>query len=99
MKEENENPETSVEHTIYKQRSIWKNGVETIVNKDGIFWVNEKHVEEGLDHKNLPATTLKHLSHHRKHRYELVNEPKKQSNRTFIDEKLAFKVIMDRRKT
>ena len=63
---------------LYISREAYeKNGVETIVNKDGILWVNEKHVEEGLDHKNLRATTLKHLSNHRKHRYELVNEPKK----------------------
>ena len=30
-----------------------------------------------------------------KHKYELVEEPKKQCNRICIDEKLAIKVIMD----
>ena len=35
-----------------------------------------------------------HLDH-RKHRYELVDESKKQYNRILIDEKLAIKVIMD----
>ena len=43
--------------------------------------------------------TTKYNSNHRKHRYELVEEPKKQVNRIFIDEKLAIKVIMDCRTT
>ena len=34
-----------------------------------------------------------------KHRYELVDEPKKQCNTIFIDEKLTIKVIMDCRTT
>ena len=42
---------------------------------------------------------IKYYSDHRKHRYELVEEPKKQSNRIFIDEELAIKVIMDCRTT
>ena len=52
-----------------------------------------KHIEEGLDHKNLREVTTKYNSNHRKHKYELVKEPKKQVNITFIDKKLAFKVI------
>ena len=43
--------------------------------------------------------TTKYNSNHRKHRYELVEEPKKQVNRIFVDEKLAIKVIMDCRTT
>ena len=50
---------------------------------------------EGLDHEDLREITIKYNSNHRKHRYELVEEPKKQVNRIFIDEKLAVKVIMD----
>ena len=38
-------------------------------------------------------------SDHRKHRYELAEEPKKQVNIIFIDKKLAMKVIMDCRIT
>ena len=38
-------------------------------------WLNEKHIE-GLDYKNLWVTTVKYLSGHRKHRYELVDEQK-----------------------
>ena len=29
------------------------NGIETIVDNDGILWLNEKHMEERLHHKNL----------------------------------------------
>ena len=43
-----------------------------------MLWLNEKHIEEGLYHKNVWMTTVKHLSDHRKHRYELVEEPTKQ---------------------
>ena len=28
-----------------------RNGIETIVDNDGILWLNEKHIKEGLDHK------------------------------------------------
>ena len=42
---------------------------------------------------------IKHYSDHRKHRYELVEEPKKQCNIIFIDEELAIKVIKDCRTT
>ena len=35
-----------------------RNGVETIVDNDGILWLNEKHIEEGLDHKDLREITI-----------------------------------------
>ena len=38
---------------------------------------------------------IKYLSDHRKRKYEIVEDPKKQVNRIFIDEKLTIKVIMD----
>ena len=72
-----------------------RNGVETIVDNDGIFWLNEKHIEEGLDHKYLREITIKCHSGHRKDRYELDNKSEKQYNRVFVDEKLTVKVIMD----
>ena len=31
-------------------------GVETMVDSDGILWLNEKHIEERLDHKDLWVT-------------------------------------------
>ena len=52
-------------------------------------------MKEGLDHKHLREIIRKYHSDHRKCIYELVEEPKKQCNRIFIDEKLAIKVIMD----
>ena len=30
-----------------------RNGIEKTVDDDGILWLNEKHIEEELDHKNL----------------------------------------------
>ena len=47
-------------------------------NNDGIFWLNAKHIEEGLDHENLQEITTKYNSNHRKHIYELIEEPKKK---------------------
>ena len=47
------------------------------------------------EYKNLWKITTKYNSNQRKHRYELVQEQKKQCNRIFIDEKLAVKVILD----
>ena len=77
------------------RKTYEENGVETIVDSDGILWLNKKHIEEGLDHKNFREITVKYPSEHRKHRYELDNKSRKQCNRIFIDEKLAIKVIMD----
>ena len=54
-----------------------KYGVETMPDNGGILWLNEKHIEEGLDHKNLKTAISKHLLNHREHRYELVDEPSK----------------------
>ena len=52
--------------------------------------------EEGLDHKNLrEIRNYRRNRDYRKNRYRLVEVPKKQCNRIFIDEQLAIKVIMD----
>ena len=72
-----------------------RNVIGAIVDNDGILWLNEKHMEEGLDHKTLREITIKHHSDHRKRKYELVEEPKREVNRILIDEKLAVKLIMD----
>ena len=37
-----------------------RNGIETIVDNHGILWLNEKHIEEGLDHKHLLEITTKY---------------------------------------
>ena len=64
-----------------------------------MLWLNEKHMEEELDHKYLAVTTVKYLSGHRKHRYKPLDEPRKQPNIIFIDKELATKVIMNCRTT
>ena len=53
-----------------------RNGIETIADNDGIMWLNEKHLEEGLDHKKFLEITTKYHSDYTKHRYELVEEPR-----------------------
>ena len=58
--------------------------IEVIVDGIGTLWLNEKHVEEKLGHKNLPVITNK---------YEKI--PKKQPSRRFLRKDLALKVIMD----
>ena len=37
---------------------------------------SNKNIEEGLDHKKVRVTTVKHLLHHRIHRYQPVDKPK-----------------------
>ena len=39
-----------------RRKTYETNGVETIVDNDGILWSNEKHLE-GLDHKSLQEIT------------------------------------------
>ena len=64
---------------------------------DGVntLWLNEKHIEEQLGHKNLPAITSKHDKIYKKHSYELVDDPVKQPNRRFLRIDLALKITMD----
>ena len=57
--------------------------------------LNEKHIEEQIGHKNLPAITNKYDKIYKKNRYELVDEPIKQANRRFLRIDLALKIIMD----
>ena len=38
-----------------------RNGMEKIVDNGKILRLNEKYIDEGLDHKNLRATALKYL--------------------------------------
>ena len=68
------------------------NYVETIVDSDAILWLSKKHIEEGLDYKNLNMVTVKYLSDPRKQRYELEDELKRQRNRSFIHKELTTKV-------
>ena len=49
----------------------------------------KKKIEEGLDHKSLQEITMKYHSNHRKHRYELVDEPKKTMQQNFYRRKIS----------
>ena len=85
---------------VYKMFNITKetlenNGIEVIVDSVNALWLNEKNIEEKLDHKNLPVVTNKYDKIYKKSRYELVNKPIKQSNRKFLHINLALKIIMD----
>ena len=69
---------------IYKMVDIGKethenNDTEVIVDGIGTLWLNEKHIEEKLGHKNLPVITNKYDPVYKKHRYELADKPKKQT--------------------
>ena len=77
-------------------KETWENNdIEVIVDSVNALWLNEKHIEEQLGHKNLPAITDKYKKIYKKCRYELVNKPIKQSNRRFLHIDLALKIIMD----
>ena len=85
---------------MYKMVDIGKekyknNDIEVIIDGIGMLRLNEKHNEEKLGHKNLPVITNKYDQVYKKHRYELVDKPKKQPNRRFLRSDLALKVIMD----
>ena len=69
------------------------NDIEAIVDGIGTLQLNEKHIEEKLGHKYLPAITNKYDQVHKKYRHELVNEAKKQLNRRFLRSDLALKII------
>ena len=70
------------------------NGIEVITDKFGKLWLNERHIQQQLGLKNLPALTNKCDEEYKKCRHEL-NESKKQSCGGFIHNKLALKIITD----
>ena len=53
------------------------NDIKVIVDGIGTLWLNEKHIEETLGHKNLPVITNKYEQVYKILRYKLVNKPKK----------------------
>ena len=48
-----------------------KNGIELITDKFGKLWLNERHVQQQLGLKNLPALTNEYDEEYKKYRYEL----------------------------
>ena len=76
-------------------RETYENsGIEVIADEDDELWLNERHVQEQLRLKNLPALTNEHPKEHKKQRPEL-NKSTNQPNRRFIHVDLALKVIMN----
>ena len=47
------------------------NGIEVITDEFGKLWLNERHVQEQLGLKNLPALTNKYPEKYKKQRSEL----------------------------
>ena len=76
------------------KESYEASGIETITDESGKLWLNERHIQEQLGLKNLPAPTNKYDEKYKKRRSEL-NESTKQPNRRFIHADLALKIIMD----
>ena len=48
--------------------------MEVTVGNYGTLQLNEKHIEEKLDHKNLRAITRKYCTDYRKQGFELVDK-------------------------
>ena len=85
---------------MYKMVNINKetyenNNIEGIIDSIGTLWLKKKHIEQKLGHKNLPGISNKYEQMYKRHRHELVNEPKKQPNRIFLRSDLALKIIMN----
>ena len=51
------------------EETLENNDIEVIINGVNTLWLNEKHKEEQLGHKNLPAITDKYHKIYKKHRY------------------------------
>ena len=66
------------------KETLENNDKEVIIDGVNTLWLNEKHIEEQLGHKNLPAITNKYDKIYKKYRYELVDDPIKQPNKRFL---------------
>ena len=77
------------------KKTYGNNGIEVITDKFSKLWLNERHGQQQLGFKNLPPLTNKYDEEYKKCRYELIDDPIKQSNRRFIRNDLALKIIMD----
>ena len=72
MKEE---IKTSVEHTFVNivdicRKTYERNGIEKIVGTGAILWLNEKHIVEGSDHKNMWEITITYHSNRKTDKYD-----------------------------
>ena len=80
------------------KETLENNAIEVIIESVNALWLNEKNMEEKLGHKNLPVISNKYGKIYKKRRSELINKPTKQSDRRFLHNDLALKIIMDCRK-
>ena len=71
------------------------NDIEVITDNLSRLWLNEKHIEEQLGHKNLSSITKKYDKIYKKCICELVDESIKQPHRRFLRTDLALKIIMN----
>ena len=69
------------------------NNIEVITDQFGKLWLNERHVQEQLGLRNLPALTKKYDEKYKKCRFELIDD--QQSCRRLICNDLALKIIND----
>ena len=69
------------------------NDIEVITDNRNRLWLNEKHIEEQLGHKNLSSITNKYGKIYKKRRCELVDGSIKQPHRRFLRNDLALKII------
>ena len=84
---------------IYKTARVTKEtyeatGIELITDESGKLWLSERHVQEQLGLKNLPALIKQYAKEYKKQRSEL-NDSTEQPNRRFIHVKLALKIIVN----
>ena len=59
------------------KKPLENNGMEVLAEGTGTLWSNERHIEKKIGHKKLRVITNKYDPVYKKHRYELVNKPKK----------------------
>ena len=57
--------------------------VAEVIVVNGRKWLNENYIKLGLDHANLTVITKRYPSEYRKHRYELVDEPRRNERKYF----------------
>ena len=53
--------------SILTKKTFENNDIEVIIDGVNTLWLNEKHIEEQLGHKNLPAITNKYDKIYKKH--------------------------------
>ena len=55
-----------------------------------MLWLNDKHIEERFGHKNLQETTITYHLDHKKHKFEIVDEPSKPNQQFFYRQKINY---------